>query len=116
MKKTVTILDHKRKIMLFRLPELGSVKEQQLGKGLTILADGDILYMPFELDDPEAECRFADGRAPGDITVATAPSCLLKPATGTDEQRSKDEIKANLGARSETSQQGITLEYGEVRL
>jgi hypothetical protein len=116
MKKTVTILERKRKIMLFRLPELGSVTEQQPGNGLTILADGDILYMPFELDDPKAECRFADGCAPGDIAVATAPSCLLRPTKGTDEQRSKDETKANLGARCKTSQQGMTLEYGEVRL
>jgi hypothetical protein len=61
MKETITILDKKKRIMLFRAPAQDTFKRRQLGKGLTLLGDGEILRLPFELHDAEADHRFADG-------------------------------------------------------
>jgi ParB/RepB/Spo0J family partition protein len=77
MMQTVTILDHRRKIMLYGLPQPGSVRHRRLGKGLTLWGDGDILRMPYELHDVEDDHRFADGLAPDEVKVAPAPNCLL---------------------------------------
>jgi hypothetical protein len=80
MKQTVTILDRKNRIPLFRLPKPGSVAHRHLGKGLTVLGDGDILQLPFEPHDKEAACRLADGCALDE--VATAPNWLLNYGAG----------------------------------
>jgi ParB/RepB/Spo0J family partition protein len=77
MKQTVTVIDHKQKIVLYRLPQPGSVRHRQVGKGLTLWGDGDILRMPYELHDVEDDHRFADGLAPDEVKVAPAPNCLL---------------------------------------
>ncbi len=80
MKQTVTILDRKNRIALFRLPKPGSVAHRHLSKGLTVLGDGDILRLPFEPHDKEAARRFADGCALDE--VATVPNWLLNYGAG----------------------------------
>jgi len=81
MKQTVTILDHRRKIMLYGLPQPASVRHRQLGKGLTLWGDNDILRMPYELHDVEDDRRFADGLAPDEVSIADAPKWLHAGAT-----------------------------------
>jgi hypothetical protein len=79
MKNTITILDNKKRIMLFRAPEGAILKTRQLGKGLTLLGDGKILRLPFELHDPEAAHRFADDCAPDEAELLSAPPWLGMP-------------------------------------
>jgi hypothetical protein len=76
MKETITILDKKKRIMLFRAPAQDTFKRRQLGKGLTLLGDGEILRLPFELHDAEADHRFADGCAPNQAELLSTPSWL----------------------------------------
>ena len=73
MKRTVTILKDERRITLFRVPKGSRVRHQQLGDGVTVLGDGDVLVMPSRRRDTEAKCHFAEGRAPGEVDVAAAP-------------------------------------------
>jgi ParB/Sulfiredoxin domain len=80
MKRTVTIVEDKARTTLFRMPEGFSVKHQQLGDGLSVLGDGDILVMPSEDHDPKR--HFAEGRAPGEVKVAALPQWLLDLAAG----------------------------------
>jgi uncharacterized ParB-like nuclease family protein len=80
MKQTVTILDRKNRILLFRLPKPGSVAHRRLGNGLTVLGDGNILQLPFEPHDKDAACHLADGCALDE--VATAPNWLLNYGAG----------------------------------
>jgi ParB family transcriptional regulator, chromosome partitioning protein len=81
MKRTVTIVEDKRRITLFRMPEGSGVKHRQLGDGLTVLGDGDILVMPSRPRDAAGKCHFAEGRAPGEVDVAAAPKWLTDRAT-----------------------------------
>jgi ParB family transcriptional regulator, chromosome partitioning protein len=81
MKRTVTILEDKRRITLFRVPKGSRVTHQQLGNGLTVLGDGDVLVMPSRRRDTEAKSHFAEGRAPGEVDVAAAPKWLVDSAT-----------------------------------
>jgi ParB/RepB/Spo0J family partition protein len=76
MKETITNLDKKKRIMLFRAPAQDTFKRRQLGKGLTLLGDGEILRLPFELHDAEADHRFADGCAPNQAELLSTPSWL----------------------------------------
>jgi ParB family chromosome partitioning protein len=87
MKRTITILEDKRRITLFRVPEGSAVRHQQLGDGLTVLGDGDILVMPSRRRDTEAKCHFAEGRAPGEVNAVAAPKWLLDRATSDAEVR-----------------------------
>jgi ParB family chromosome partitioning protein len=80
MNRTVTIVEDKRRITLFRVREGSGVKHRQLGDGLTVLGDGDVLVMPSQDDDPK--CHFAEGRAPGEVKLAAAPQWLLDIAEG----------------------------------
>jgi ParB/RepB/Spo0J family partition protein len=88
MKRTVTVVEDKRRITLFRMPEGSGVKHRQLGDGLTVLGDGDILVMPSRRRDGEAKCHFAEGRAPGEVDdVAAAPKWLTDRATSGAQPR-----------------------------
>jgi ParB family transcriptional regulator, chromosome partitioning protein len=82
MKRTVTIVEDKRRISLFRVPEGSGVKHRQLGDGLTVFGDGDILVMPSRPRDTAAKSHFAEGRAPGEVKVAALPQWLLDLAAG----------------------------------
>jgi hypothetical protein len=82
MKKTVTILDRKQRIRLFRLPQPGSVTHRQIGDGATVLGDGDIIRLPKDLKAAEPSCRFDDDRALGAIKIATAEPWLLQCGAG----------------------------------
>src|SRR5207249_2495447 len=68
------------------------VKHQQLGDGLTVLGDGDILVMPSRPHDTEAKCHFAEGRAPDEVELAAAPQWLLDIAEG-DAQLGGEQIR-----------------------
>jgi hypothetical protein len=81
MKRTVTVVEDKRRITLFRVPEGSGVKHRQLGDGLTVLGDGDVLVMPSRPRDTAAKCHFAEGRAPGEVDVAAVPQWLIDRAT-----------------------------------
>jgi ParB/RepB/Spo0J family partition protein len=87
MKRTVTVVEDKRRVTLFRVPEGSGVKHRQLGDGLTVLGDGDILVMPSRRRDGEAKCHFAEGRAPGEVDVAAAPKWLTDRATSGAQPR-----------------------------
>ena len=93
MKRTVTILEDKRRITLFRVPKGSPVRHQQLGDGLTVLGDGDVLVMPSRRRDTEAKCHFAEGRAPGEVDVAAAPEWLVDSATS-DAQVGRAQVRA----------------------
>jgi ParB-like chromosome segregation protein Spo0J len=80
MKRTVTIVEDKRRISLFRVPEGSGVKHRQLGDGLTVFGDGDILVMPSRPRDTAAKSHFAEGRAPGEVDIAAAPKWLTSRA------------------------------------
>src|SRR6266404_316619 len=80
MKPTVTILENKRRITLFHVPKGSPVKHQQLGDGLTVLGDGNILELPSRRGDTGTKRHFAEGRAPGEVDVAGAPKWLLDSA------------------------------------
>jgi ParB-like chromosome segregation protein Spo0J len=82
MKKTVTMLDRKQRIRLFRLPQSGSVAHRQIGNGVTVLGDGDVVRLPSDLKAAEPSCRFADGRALGAVKVAAAEPWLLQCGAG----------------------------------
>jgi ParB-like chromosome segregation protein Spo0J len=82
MKPTLTILHDKSRITLFRLPKPGSVAHRQLGKGLSVWGDDDILQLPSALHDDDAECRLAGDRALGEVKIPTAPSWLLDYGAG----------------------------------
>jgi ParB-like chromosome segregation protein Spo0J len=81
MKRTVTIVKGKRRFTLFRMPTGSAIRHQQLGDGLTVLGDGDILVMPSRLHGTEMELHFAEGKAPNDVKVATAPKWLVDKVT-----------------------------------
>ena len=80
MKRTVTILEDERRITLFRVPKGSPVRHQQLGDGLTVLGDGELLVMPSRLRDTEAKRHFAEGRVPGEVDVVAAPKWLVDSA------------------------------------
>jgi hypothetical protein len=85
MKPTVTILENKRRITLFRVPKRSPVvRHQQLGDGLTVLGDGNILELPSR-GDTSAKPHFAEGRSPGEVDVAPAPK-WLRDSAATDAQ------------------------------
>ena len=76
--KTVTIRAGKQRIYFFRI---GSARlhcpTTRLGRGITILGDGQFVVAPGPIHDPELVRRFTDGRAPGDVEMATAPQWLM---------------------------------------
>jgi hypothetical protein len=86
MKPTVTILENKRHITLFRVPKRSPVRHQQLGDGLTVLGDGSILELPSRRGDTGTKRHFAEGRSPGEVDVAAAPKWLLLDSAATDAQ------------------------------
>jgi putative DNA primase/helicase len=76
--KTVTIRAGKQRIYFFRI---GSARlhcpTTRLGRGITILGDGQFVVAPGSIHDPELVRRFTDGRAPGEVEIATAPQWLM---------------------------------------
>jgi putative DNA primase/helicase len=76
--KTVTIRASKERTYLF---EIGDTRlhcpTKRLGDGITILGDGEFVVAPNSIHDPELVRRFTDGRAPGDVEMATAPQWLM---------------------------------------
>jgi ParB/RepB/Spo0J family partition protein len=93
MKRTVTILEDKRRITLFRVPKGSPVRHQQLGDGLTVLGDGNILELPSRRGDTGTKRHFAEGRSPGEVDVAAAPKWLLDSAA-TDAQIGGAQVRA----------------------
>jgi ParB family chromosome partitioning protein len=85
MKPTVTIQENKRRITLFRVPKGSPVRHHQLGDGLTVLGEGNILELPSRRGDTGAKRHFAEDRSPGEVEVAAAPKWLLDSAA-TDAQ------------------------------
>jgi ParB family chromosome partitioning protein len=80
VKRTITILEDKGRTTLFRMPEGCTVRHRELGNGLTILGDGDLVAMPSRIG--LAKPGFVKGRAPGEVKVAAAPQWLLDLAAG----------------------------------
>jgi Bifunctional DNA primase/polymerase, N-terminal len=74
LKKTVTIGDGEFRIRLFRAPD-GCTGHRELGNGLTILGDGDLVVMPSRIG--LAKPGFVKGRALGEVKIAEAPKWLL---------------------------------------
>jgi putative DNA primase/helicase len=78
LSKTVTIRAGKQRIYFFRI---GSARlhcpTTRLGGGITILGDGVCVVAPCSIHYPELVRRFADGRAPGEVEIATAPQWLM---------------------------------------
>jgi putative DNA primase/helicase len=76
--KTVTIRAPQERIYLF---EIGDTRlhcpTKRLGDGITILGDGEFVVAPNSIHDPELVRRFDDGRAAGDVEMATAPQWLM---------------------------------------
>jgi hypothetical protein len=76
--KTVTIRAGKQRIYFFRI---GSARlhcpTTRHGGGITILGDGVCVVAPCSIHYPELVRRFADGRAPGEVEIATAPPWLM---------------------------------------
>ena len=87
MKRTVTILEDKRRITLFRVPKGSGVRHQQLGDELTVLGDGDVLVMPSRPVTPKrsvillrAEHRVKSTSRPRQ--VATRSCCKRRASRG----------------------------------
>jgi hypothetical protein len=75
LKKTVTIRHGKCLTRLFRTPEGCTVHHRELGHGLTILGDGDLVVMPSRTG--LANPGFLKGWAVGKVKIAEAPKWLL---------------------------------------
>jgi ParB/RepB/Spo0J family partition protein len=75
LKKTVTIRDGGVLIRLFRVPKGCTVLRRELGEGLTILGDGDLVVMPSR--SGIARPGFVAGRALGQVKIAEAPKWLV---------------------------------------
>ena len=77
MPKTVTFRSGPFRFYVFRSDGMQvSSSEGQLGKGLDVLGEGSYLLGPGSRMSPGAECRFAEGRALGDVEIATSPEWL----------------------------------------
>jgi putative DNA primase/helicase len=88
--KTVTIRSTNRRVYFFRI---GSARlnraVKRLGNGIAVIGGGQFVVAPFDLHDPDQACRFVDGRGPGEVGVAAAPSWLINlisEPTGTGSQ------------------------------
>jgi putative DNA primase/helicase len=77
LSKTVTILDHDRRIRLFRCQQT-QIPSWKLGDGLRILGDGKFVIAPSSLSGSTAKRRFAKKRAPEQVEIARAPAWLLE--------------------------------------
>ena len=75
LKKTVTIGDGQFRIRLFRTREGCTVRHRELGNGLTILGDGDLVAMPSRTGI--AKPGFLKARAVGEVEIAETPKWLL---------------------------------------
>jgi Bifunctional DNA primase/polymerase, N-terminal/ParB-like nuclease domain len=73
--KTVTIRDGECLTRLFRIPEGCTVHHRELGHGLTILGDGDLVLMPSRTGI--AKPGFLKGWAVGKVEIAEAPKWLI---------------------------------------
>jgi putative DNA primase/helicase len=76
--KTVTIRAAKKRIYFLRI---GGVRlhhpTKRLGNGISVRGDGQFVVAPFSVHDPDLVRRFVDGRAPGEVEIATAPQWLM---------------------------------------
>jgi ParB/RepB/Spo0J family partition protein len=75
LKKTVTIRHGECLTRLFRTPEGCTVHHHELGHGLTILGDGDLVMMPSRTGI--AKPGFLKGGAVGKVKIAEAPKWLI---------------------------------------
>ena len=71
--RTITIRDLNLRFRLFRGTRL---ERGEIGTGVKVLGDGDLIVAPSRLDDPSARHRFGSGRAPGTVEIASAPQWL----------------------------------------
>ena len=77
--KTVTYRDGERRVRLFATGGAHLCgRSHDLGKGLTVVGDGDFVVAPSQFDDPNAERRYVSGRALDEIDVAPAPPWLVR--------------------------------------
>lgn len=76
LKKTVTIRHREFLTRLFRTPEGCTVHHRELGNGLTILGDGDLVVMPSRTGI--ANPGFLKGCAVGKVELAEAANWLLE--------------------------------------
>jgi putative DNA primase/helicase len=78
--KTVTILDHDRRIHLFKCHQT-QIPPRKIGDGVRTLGDRKLVIAPSSFSDSTAKRRFAKKRALGQVEIARAPAWLLEVGT-----------------------------------
>jgi putative DNA primase/helicase len=76
--KTVTIRSRSRRVYFFRIGTARLNRTvKRLNNGVAVIGEGRFVVAPFDLHDADQERRFVDGRRPGEVEIAAAPSWLL---------------------------------------
>jgi hypothetical protein len=114
-KKTITFRDHQRRIRLCYAWGSDVPYGTQLGDGLRLLDAGEIVKAPRRLQGGDS-IQFLDGRAPGEISLTSAPDWLPELTKRVHERLPNDEAKLNVRPPAEPRQLDPRFEYGEVRV
>jgi ParB-like chromosome segregation protein Spo0J len=114
-KKTITIRDHQRKIRLYYAWVSDVPYGTEIGPGLRLLREGEIVKAPSRLQGGDS-IQFLDGRAPGEISLTSVPDWLVEPTKRVDERLPNDEAKLNVRPSSDPRQLDPRFEDGEIRV